>query len=507
MKRAVGRDTFFLSGIQLGTQALGLMLNVFLTRRLGSEAVGMVALISSFFWLCSVFASGNGFVAASRFVAEEIGRGTGNPRRMLLHCASLSMLMSVIVSTLICVAAPLFAERALHDPTAKTAIYLLAATLPFSSVTACLKGYFHAYRQVLRPAFADTLEFLVRGAMMAFSVGFLIPQGRCGVMTALSWSMLIGQLCAFLILLVSFLSAERSSGTCTIRFPQYLFAAAPVMINSYVTSVLSTANDALIPLTLQQFGHTSADALSQFGLFDAILLPALFFPSVILSCLSCILVPELSRERAAGNTGKVCGLIRKGIRTTLVFSTFVMLFVFLCGDTIGTLVGGTPFAGRMLRCLAPVVPFIYLEIVLEAILRGMGKQNLSSLNYIAEYVIRISVLLICVPLFGFYGLLASYYASNVVGNCVRLAAVARLCRSHITWKPLLVPPVLSALLTWQLSALLLHLPFLQGLSPILQLIGFVLFGGLLYIFLVHYTEALCTPSQSTVKKEKIPTAV
>jgi len=112
-----------------------------------------------------------------------------------------------------------------------------------------------------------------------------------------------------------------------------------------------------------------------------------------------------------------------------------------------------------------------------------------------------------VPLFVFYGLLASYYASNVVGNCVRLAAVARLCRSHITWKPLLVPPVLSALLTWQLSALLLHLPFLQGLSPILQLIGFVLFGGLLYIFLVHYTEALCTPSQSTVKKEKIPTAV
>lgn len=495
MKQAVGRDTFLLSGIQLGTQALGLMLNVFLTRTLGSEAVGMVALISSFFWLCSVFASGNGFVAASRFVSEEIGRGTGNPRRMLLHCGTLSMTLSAVVSTAICLAAPLLAERALQDPSAQTAIYLLAATLPFSSLTACLKGYFHAYRQVLRPALADTVEFLVRGAMMAFSVGFLIPQGRCSVMTALACSMLIGQLCAFLILLCSYFGTQRTSGACTVRFRQYVLAALPVLFNSYITSLLSTANDALIPLTLRQFGHTSSDALSQFGLFDAILLPALFFPSVGVSCLSCILVPELSRERAAGREEQVCRLIRKGIRVTLIFSIFIMLLALLYGDVIGTLVGGTPFAGKMLRCLAPVVPFIYLEIVLESILRGMGRQNFSSINYIAEYVIRISVLLICVPLFGFYGLLASYYASNVIGNCVRLAAVMRLCRAQISVRQLIQPPLFSALLTWQLSALLFHLPPLQEVSSLTRMIAFVVCGGGLYLFFVYYIDALCKPSR------------
>ena len=93
-----------------------------------------------------------------------------------------------------------------------------------------------------------------------------------------------------------------------------------------------------------------------------------------------------------------------------MFAASVMLLFLLYGSQIGTLIGGDAFAGRMLRILAPVIPFIYLEIVLEGILRGMGKQNFSSVNYLAEYMIRISVLLICVPIFGFYGILASYYA-------------------------------------------------------------------------------------------------
>ena len=69
--------------------------------------------------------------------------------------------------------------------------------------------------------------------------------------------------------------------------------------------------------------------------------------------------------------------------------------------------GGT-LSGKMIRILAPVVPFIYLEIVLEALLKGMGKQNFSSLNYLAEYVIRICVVLIFIPLFGFYAVVFSF---------------------------------------------------------------------------------------------------
>ena len=46
----------------------------------------------------------------------------------------------------------------------------------------------------------------------------------------------------------------------------------------------------------------------------------------------------------------------------------------------------------------------------------MGLQGFSSVNYLAEYVIRIAAVLILVPVIGFWGIAVSYYASNIFGN-------------------------------------------------------------------------------------------
>jgi stage V sporulation protein B len=89
-------------------------------------------------------------------------------------------------------------------------------------------------------------------------------------------------------------------------------------------------------------------------------------------------------------------------------------------------VGSSPLSGKTVKILSPVVPLIYLEIVLESILKGLGKHGFSSINYIVEYVVRISTLLVCVPLFHFYGIVVSYYASNVVGNVSRIVKVCKV---------------------------------------------------------------------------------
>ena len=65
-------------------------------------------------------------------------------------------------------------------------------------------------------------------------------------------------------------------------------------------------------------------------------------------------------------------------------------------------------SGNAIVVLAPVIPFIYLEIILEGILKG-SENTVFNINYLVEYIIRISVLLICVPLIGFYGIIISYF--------------------------------------------------------------------------------------------------
>lgn len=268
---------------------------------------------------------------------------------------------------------------------------------------------------------------------------------------------------------------------CSIGFKWFVLASVPIFLNSIVTSVLSSANDALVPLTLKQYGNSTAEALSQFGIFEAIVIPALFFPSSILCSLSSILVPELSRERCADNNDKNACLINKVLRQTFSFSIFVAV-IFLCfGREIGYLMSGDYFAGKIIAILSPAVPFIYLEIILEGILKGMGKHSFSSVNYLVEYTIRISVLLICVPIFGFYGIVISYLTSNIICNTTRLIMIIKITGIHFSFTDNLIIPVISAVFSIQIIAVADKITHLNKMNVIAETVIFSLLAMTVYI--------------------------
>ena len=241
-----------------------------------------------------------------------------------------------------------------------------------------------------------------------------------------------------------------------------------------LTAALSTANDTLIPITLRQSGDSASRALEQFGTFEGVVIPVLFFPSTMLCALSGILIPEIARANAAGNQRRVCQLTERVIQLTLIFAILIAAILLKFGGRVGYWMDGGTLSGKMIRILAPVVPFIYLEIVLEALLKGMGKQNFSSLNYLAEYVIRICVVLIFIPLFGFYGIVASYYTSNVFGNCNRLRMAAKTANMPFHPGKLLGKPLFAVVFSFAVAALPeLFCPALRECA-----VGMVLFLGI-----------------------------
>ena len=135
--------------------------------------------------------------------------------------------------------------------------------------------------------------------------------------------------------------------------------------------------------------------------------------------------------------------------------------------------------------MAPVVPLIYLEIIMEGVLRGLGSHNFSTVNYLAEYIVRISVLLICVPMFGFYGIVASYLACNLSGNAVRLFFVLRLTGLKPVWKRIILRPAFTLLIVWQILLLLRHTAAWLMLPEFAVMILCAAAGGILYAALLH----------------------
>lgn len=490
-----------LSVFSVSLQLFGLLLNVFLTKRLGAASVGMITLMSSFYSLACVFTGGSGFIATSRFLSEELG-AQGDARKVFRYILRFCFSLSIPAAILLLIFPTQIVNLISHESIGATAIRLLGVSLPVAAFYACCKGRCYAYQRVYLPAVAECIEFVLRAAVLAFSTEFLIPQGSISLLSAFALSMLIGQGSAALFLFIAHVPCTPIEHPCTMTFRRLLRQLFPILSNACLVSLLSSTNDALVPLTLLQYGNSTDEALSQFGEFEAIIIPALFFPSVVQCCMSGLLVPTLSKLHAVGDDEGIRKTTQRVLEQTVGFALFTALIFALFGHTIGSFLGGDAFAGSVLCKMAPIIPFIYIEIILEGVLRGIGKQGFSSLNYLAEYTVRISVLLICVPLFGFYGIIASYLTCNLTGNAVRMFFVFRTTRLHPSWKRILLRPAFTLLIAWQCTALLMFVFRAQKLGDTLYFALFTTICGLLDLFLLRILEQLPTTKKKT---EIVPT--
>ena len=474
-------ETTVLSLFSVGLQGLGLLFNVFLTRRIGSASVGVMTLMGSFFGLAAVLSSGSGFVAVSRFVSEEIGCG-GNPAKIFRYILRFCAILSTSIAAILFLAAPLMTKRFPEGGSNVTAVRMLCLALPMSALSGCLKGRCYAYQRVYIPAVAEYIEFLIRSGSMAFCAVFLLPDGKITILHAFALSVLAGQGSTLLFLAAARLPRTETSCVCSFSFPRFLKLVLPMIGNACLIALLSSANDALVPLTLLQYGSSTEQALSQFGEFEAIIIPTLFFPSVVQCCQSALLVPQLSRARAAHQEDEIRIQTERILEQTASYALCIVLLLSQLGVQIGALLGGNRFTGEILRIMAPIVPFIYLEIVLEGILRGLGRQNFSSVNYLAEYIVRISVLLICVPLFGFYGIVLSYLTCNLSGNAVRLYFVLRVTGLKPVWRRILLMPLTALFLSMLVRQIMSRVIPDKGLYAIpAAIISAAVYWGILYL--------------------------
>ena len=499
MKNPIIRDTFFLTAVELVMQGLSLLLNAFITRNLGSDTIGIMSLIGSFFMFITIISCGNVYLSTSRFVAEEIGKKCGDPGRIFRYGAVSSLLLSSVTGTIIFALSDVLSCDLLDTPELATGVKLLGAILPMCAINSCFKGYFNAFRNVIVPSVGGVIDFVVKSVFIVYFTGYMITEGSMSVYTAFAYSICAGQIACFVYMLISYIKKRgRSSGKCSISFRQFVVFSIPIFMNSLVTSVLSSTNDALVPITLKQYGNSTSEAFSQFGIFEAIVIPALFFPSSILCSLSGILVPELSRERGADNHGETKRLINRVLRQAFGFAV-VTAVIFMCfGDEIGYLLSGGHFAGKVITVLAPAVPFIYLEIILEGILKGMGRHVFSSVNYLVEYTIRITVLLVCVPIFGFYGIVASYLASNIIGNTSRMVMILKITGLRFEFTDNIFIPVLSGLISAEAAEIakkLLPDSLSTPLASTVILSGVVL---VLYVFVCKGAVELIKPRRGEV---------
>ena len=101
--------------------------------------------------------------------------------------------------------------------------------------------------------------------------------------------------------------------------------------------------------------------------------------------------------------------------------------------------------GFYLSILGPLMPFMYMESMVDGILKGLGEQ-LSSFRYTAlDSVVRIALIYLLLPRFGMKGFLFVMLVSNLLTSLLNLHRLLHVTGLRVQWLRWVIKPVFSFL--------------------------------------------------------------
>ena len=419
-----------MTGAALMMRCVGLAYQAWLARRIGPAGLGLWQLIASVSVLAATLAISGIRFTATRLAAEERGRGAG-PGAAMLRCLAYAAISGCGACLLLFFGAERVGFLWVGDARTVQSLRILAFTLPMIALSGVLNGCFIAGGRAWKSAVAQVAELLVNVGMVMFFLRRVDAGDLAGCCAAIAKGSLAADAASLLLAAALSVPArrERRAAPGEKLTGRMLRIALPLALSAYARTGLTTLEHLLVPKKLRAGGMGAEAALGGYGTVTGMVLPVIGFPSCLLAALAELSVPELTAAQVRGDMGAVRAAVRKLLRTGLVYSAAVTALLFLAAPTLGEVLFHSADVGRYLRILSPLVPVMYMDIVTDGCLKGLGEMLRSMCYNISEALLGVGFVLTVLPRHGLGGFLALLYLCelwNFALSFRRLVKVAGL---------------------------------------------------------------------------------
>lgn len=463
---------FFVNGMILTATSLimsgiGVWYSVYISNRIGSEAMGVYQLIMSVYSFAVTLAASGISFAATRLVAEELGQGReGGVRKSMRRCVVYALCFSTAAGVLLFAVSEPIGRFVLKNPDTVFPMKTMAFGLPFLAVSASFGGYFTAVRRVVKNAGVQILEQVVRIGITLAALSLVHDGNLMHICLAIAVSGVLTEIMSFVSSLVLYLNDRKRydvTKPSTNRLTKKMLSiAVPIALSSYLRSGLLTLKNLLVPLRLQKAGLTQSAAVTFFGMMHGVVLPILLFPSAFISSFSGLMIPELSEYRArdhrvVGNRS-IYYLISRMLQLNLLFSIGVAGVIFTFAEPLAAAVGGDAQTTVYLRIMAPIIPVMYVDNCVDCVLKGLNEQ-LSSMKYnIIDAAVSVLLVLFLLPHTGTAGYVAVICFSEILNFALSLNRMVTVTNFRIHPVNAFVKPIAATVIAGEICR---RLPLLE----------------------------------------------
>ena len=376
-------------------------------------------------------------ITATRIVSEELALGNNyGIKKSIIKCILISLFFGTIASIIFCLNGSFIVKICFHDKVSESIVYLIAVALPMIAISASISGYFTAVRRVYKSVVANFLEYVAKIIITIFLLNKYLPGGSIeNICFALILGDVLSEVCSFTynIIIFVFDLNRHIEVNYKIKNNSFLYRIfrilMPVAFTSYIRSGLSTLKQLIIPSSLEKNGINCEKALAEYGTITGMAMPIVMFPATFLTAVSGLLIPEFSRYYVKKDYSKIKKYSDQLIIGAFVFASFLTVIFIIFGNTLGILIYNDINIGIYIKIFAPLIPFMYVDIIIDNILKGLDAQvNVLFIN-IVDLLLSISFIFFFVPMFGIKGFIASIFASEMLNFALSLKKLLDLEKS------------------------------------------------------------------------------
>jgi len=421
---------FLINGAILTSTSLlmkfaALIFNIYISNQIGSEAVGVFSLVMAVYLFFITVATSGLNIAVTVIVSEKFALNKNQQAiKAIRTCIFFSLLLGIAAGGLILLFSNFITSKCLHNMVSSGPLFYIAIGLPFIAMSSCISSYFATIRKAYKNAISQVFEFTIKMFATIILLKINISNGVEAICISLILADVISEICSFTLIFILYIIDIKLKKLEDIRsFGQrinILKIAFPVAVTSYIRSGLSTLKQLIIPTQLEKSGISCSRALSQYGMINGMVLPVITFPTVFTDSYSMLLIPEFSTYLAQKNYKAINYIANKIFKITCAFTMCICSIFFIFSNDLGLAIYNNIEIGYYFKIFTPFIFFMYMDHIIDCILKGLNKQFGVMCCNILDLSITTCFIYFLLPVLGIKGYVLSIFFSEVLNFSISL---------------------------------------------------------------------------------------
>ena len=372
-------------------------------------------------------------LAVTRVISEELA--LDNPKgilKIMKRCIYITLITSITTSLILYCNTDFIIDKCLHNKVTPYVIYLICLALPLISMSSAIAGYFAGVRRIYKNAIGQFIEHVAKVIVTAIILMHYLPNGLNFSCFALILGDMLSEVISFIYIYIIYTLDKR-------RYKKYfeikkkndytykiIRISLPIAITSYIRSGLTTLKQLIIPSSLEKSGINCAESLAKYGIINGMALPIIMFPDILVKSFASLLIPEFSRYNAKNDYKRIKQVTNILLLSILTISFLLTFVLFIFSNQLGKIIYKDISIGFYIKILSPLAIFIYVDTVVDSVLRGLDAQVGVMIVNIFDLVISSSFIYFLVPKLGLIGYIISIYISEVLNFTISLFQLIKI---------------------------------------------------------------------------------